>query len=318
MSRRQRDNSKNDKTARTGAGTPLVWTGIREFETKSVSMEDMINSETVGLVDREQLARLRDEFLAKRQVEGQGSSRNDSEATMSGSDGASDRDAKPAKTLNKKRGVQVSKLSFADGDEEAGQQVHEIKAKSTEVKQMVKKRRKVDPTVDTSFLTTKENEQWMSQQQEDLQNELLRQQEQSREEKVDLQFCYFDGTYVPGKVTVKKGDQIWVMLDRTRKGKKELHRGTVDDIIFVKDNIIIPHHYDFHYFIVKKVKTKAGPLFDFENPNEDIKRTKVVHRTWYEKNKHIYPASIWQEFDPDVDYTKLVLRDSQGFVLYQQ
>ncbi|KAK9238862.1 XAP5, circadian clock regulator-domain-containing protein [Lipomyces kononenkoae] len=317
MSRRQRDNPINDRTARKG-GTPITWSGVREFETKSASLEDMIHSETVGLVDRERLAQLREEFLAKRKLEEAGPSQNDSEATMSGSDGASDRDAKLAKTPKRKKGVQVSKLSFADGDEEEGQQVHEVKSKSIEDKQMVKKRRKVDPTVDTSFLITKETDDGTRQEQEDLENEFLRRQEQVREEKVDLQFCYFDGTYIPGKVTVKKGDQIWVMLDRTRKGKKEFHRGTVDDIMFVKDNIIIPHHYDFHYFIVNKVKTKAGLLFDFEHPDEDIKRTKVVHRNWYEKNKHIFPASIWREFDPEVDYTTLVLRDSQGFVLYQQ
>ncbi|KAK7202859.1 XAP5 protein [Myxozyma melibiosi] len=134
-----------------------------------------------------------------------------------------------------------------------------------------------------------------------------------------MEFCYYDGTYSKSSLTIKKGDQVWLMLDRTRKGKKEFHRGTVDDIMLVKDNIIIPHYYEFYYFIVNKVQTKNGLLFDFDNPQgADAKRTKVVHKSWYDKNKHIFPASTWKEFDPEVDYTKQVLRDSAGFVYFQQ
>lgn len=40
--------------------------------------------------------------------------------------------------------------------------------------------------------------------------------------------------------------------------------------------------------------------------------TKVVDRRWYERNKHIYPASIWQEYEPDKDYSKEVSRDQGG------
>jgi protein FAM50 len=28
----------------------------------------------------------------------------------------------------------------------------------------------------------------------------------------------------------------------------------------------------------------------------------VVHRSWYEKNKHIFPASRWEMWDPLKDY----------------
>ena len=39
---------------------------------------------------------------------------------------------------------------------------------------------------------------------------------------------------------------------------------------------------------------------------------KVVERRWYERNKHIFPASVWQEFDPEKDYQKEVKRDAGG------
>ena len=49
-----------------------------------------------------------------------------------------------------------------------------------------------------------------------------------------------------------------------------------------------------------------------EGANEDPTFTKVVDRRWYERNKHIYPASVWQDFDPEKDYTAEVRRDPGG------
>jgi protein FAM50 len=37
-----------------------------------------------------------------------------------------------------------------------------------------------------------------------------------------------------------------------------------------------------------------------------------VDRRWYERNKHIYPASSWQEFDPEIDYVNQIRRDARG------
>lgn len=49
-----------------------------------------------------------------------------------------------------------------------------------------------------------------------------------------------------------------------------------------------------------------------EGANDDPGLTKVVDRRWYERNKHIYPASLWQEFDPEEDYVHQVRRDQGG------
>lgn len=49
-----------------------------------------------------------------------------------------------------------------------------------------------------------------------------------------------------------------------------------------------------------------------EGASDDPTFTKVVDRRWYERNKHIYPASVWQEFDPEKDYQKEVRRDLGG------
>lgn len=49
-----------------------------------------------------------------------------------------------------------------------------------------------------------------------------------------------------------------------------------------------------------------------EGAKDDPTLTKVVDRRWFEKNKHIYPASMWQEFDPEKDYSTEVRRDTGG------
>ena len=38
----------------------------------------------------------------------------------------------------------------------------------------------------------------------------------------------------------------------------------------------------------------------------------MVDRRWYERNKHIYPASVWQQFDPEKDYKVQIRRDAGG------
>jgi len=40
--------------------------------------------------------------------------------------------------------------------------------------------------------------------------------------------------------------------------------------------------------------------------------TKVVDPRWYERNKHIFPASVWTEFDPNTDYSNMVRWDMGG------
>lgn len=204
---------------------------------------------------------------------------------------------------------------------------------------------------------------------ESLRKEFLAIQEAVKATEINIPFVFYDGTNIPGGVCkIKKGDFAWVFLDRSRKvgaelgvgekanSRREWARVGVDDLMMVRGSIIIPHHYDFYYFIINKT---PGPnnrlLFDYssdppasppsvpsdpaslenynplsrpsdksktpkeptENPdlegtNDDPTYTKVVDRRWYERNKHIFPASVWQEFDPEKDYQKEVKRDAGG------
>jgi protein FAM50 len=65
-------------------------------------------------------------------------------------------------------------------------------------------------------------------------------------------------------------------------------------------------HYTFYDFIVNKARGKSGPLFNFD-VHDDIRLLadatvekdeshagKVVTRSYYARNKHIFPASRWE------------------------
>ena len=42
--------------------------------------------------------------------------------------------------------------------------------------------------------------------------------------------------------------------------------------MYIKEDLIIPHHYSFYDFIVNKARGKSGPLFSFD-VHEDIRMT---------------------------------------------
>lgn len=69
-----------------------------------------------------------------------------------------------------------------------------------------------------------------------------------------IPFVFYDGTSVPGgRCRMKKGDHVWLFLDKARKvgaelgigggdkSKREWARVSVDDLMLVRDDIIIPH-----------------------------------------------------------------------------
>ncbi|KAG5963521.1 hypothetical protein E4U58_003539 [Claviceps cyperi] len=205
---------------------------------------------------------------------------------------------------------------------------------------------------------------------EALRREFVAVQEAVKATEIAIPFIFYDGSNVTGgTVRVKKGDFVWVLLDKSRKVGAERRVGErgnprrawarvgVDDLMLVRDNIIIPHHYDFYYFIINECYGPEGRrLFEFsaeaplkkkdaeseseltriktgqlstaatraaaakklidmntlEGAGDEPVRTKVVDRRWYDRNKHIYPASTWREFDPEMDYTSEVRKDNGG------
>jgi protein FAM50 len=96
---------------------------------------------------------------------------------------------------------------------------------------------------------------------------------------------------------------------------KELSNVASDALLYVKEDLILPQDITFYDLIVTKARGKSGPLFHFD-VHEDVRLGpldsrvekdeshpgKVVERRWYERNKHIFPASRWEVYDPAKNY----------------
>ncbi|CAO3586105.1 unnamed protein product [Absidia cylindrospora] len=180
-----------------------------------------------------------------------------------------------------------------------------------------------DPTVNTSFLPDSDWEEEERLERENLRKEWLLKQEALKNERIDITYSYWDGTGHRKSVECKKGDTIAQFLDNCRKQFPQLRAVNVDNLIYVKEDLIIPHHYTFYDFIINKVRGKSGPLFSFD-VHDDIRLVndasiekeeshagKVVERSWYERNKHIFPASRWETYEHSKDYGAYRIKDSR-------
>lgn len=100
---------------------------------------------------------------------------------------------------------------------------------------------------------------------ERLRKEFLEMQEAVKESEIAVPFVFYDGANIPGgTVKVKKGDHIWLLLERCRKvgaelgvsgsangsgaslksienSKKQWARVGVDDLMCVRGEVIVPH-----------------------------------------------------------------------------
>lgn len=127
---------------------------------------------------------------------------------------------------------------------------------------------------------------------------------------------------------MKKGNSIQQFLqkclEQLRKDFTELKPVTTEQVMYVKEDLIIPQHYSFYDFIINKARGKSGPLFNFD-VHEDVRLTndaavekdeshagKVCLRSWYERNKHIFPASRWEPYDPEKKWSKYTISGKQS------
>ncbi|GJQ08567.1 hypothetical protein GpartN1_g358.t1 [Galdieria partita] len=190
----------------------------------------------------------------------------------------------------------------------------------------VKQNRQIgmDPGVDTSFLPDRDREQAERLERERLKQHWLSEQERVKNEVIDITYSVWDGRGQRKMLSCKKGTTIAKFLSMIQQDVSTLKHCKVEDLMFVKEDMIIPHHLSFYDLISMKARGKNGSLFCFD-VHEDIRirndasiekdeshAAKVVERRWYERNKHIYPASMWEVFDASKNYGQ-VPRDFPSF-----
>ncbi|KAL8682182.1 MAG: hypothetical protein Q9186_001719 [Xanthomendoza sp. 1 TL-2023] len=392
--------SNPSSTDPSRAPTPSSTQNTR-FTSQGATAEDLLQSHTVGLVHLNDFRKRRAEALEQKEREThEGSLGRFSAASRNATPGANSGASTTHQPAKKKRKPAAKgKLSFGVDDEDGERNsiedssaaatprsatpdvVSSSRTASPSTGETMDMKKRLGPNANVTFAPktmTKSALLREAQTREQLRKEFLVVQEAVKATDIVIPFVFYDGTNISGGACkVKKGDYIWLFLDRSRKvgaelgvggggergsSRREWARVGVDDLMLVRGEIIIPHHYDFYYFIVNKtIGHSSAPLFDFssttvlprhtthsssasrsqspelsnydplirpknskndsnvtpadstlEGANEDPNLTKVVDRRWYERNKHIFPASVWEAFDPARDYSKGSRRDTQG------
>ncbi|KAJ1569314.1 hypothetical protein HK096_003493 [Nowakowskiella sp. JEL0078] len=296
--KRQKEQIEKDNKVRIGAD---------KFVVQNDFVENELKRQTVGLVQLEDFERIQANLDVRRKEE-------------------LEKAALGQKKKSKRKNIK-EKLSFAGGDEEEQEEIKKVIETSSSVENdseepnKKKTRLKKDPTIDTSFLPDKEREEEERRMTEELKSNWLKEQKAIKQEKIVITYSYWDGTGHRTQVEVKKGDSISQFLEACRQQWHQLRGTNVDNLMYVKEDLIIPHHYTFYDFIVNKTRGKSGPLFSFD-VFDDVRLTndatieteeshagKLIERAWYEKNKHIFPASRWEVFDPQKFYGKYTVKD---------
>jgi len=266
-------------------------------------LEEEFKKQTVGLVSAE-------EFRAKRKAIDEIIEK----AKEGGKDGR----------VRLKRKVQGNKLSFEDDDLD----VDDKDSQSNSDEEDDKPRRKhfgKNPSVNTSFLYDADREADLQRKKQALIKEYREGEDASKKEKLEVTYSYWDGSGHRRNCMVEKGYTIGQFL---KKSKIELEKAdfpelrTVapDSLMYVKEDLIIPHNITFYDLIKEKARGKSGPLFHFD-AHEDIRMSndsrvekdeshagKIVDRKWYERNKHIFPACRWEMYSKDKTYDEYTVR----------
>ncbi|KAI6701110.1 hypothetical protein NL676_015434 [Syzygium grande] len=293
---------------------------IQELKTKSASdqgqpgllqfgsgtseiLETAFKRETIGLVTREQYVEkrvnIRNKFEEEEKEKLQKLQQEEEELQLQ---------------KRKKRKIKgSSRLSFTD-DIENGSDEDDGDIETQETKGLGRGKFGKDPTVETGFLPDSEREAEEQAERERLRKQWLREQEQIRNEPLEITYSYWDGTGHRRVIQVRKGDKIGDFLRAVQQQLapefREIRTTSVENLLYVKEDLIIPHQHSFYELIVNRARGKSGPLFHFD-VHEDVRTIadatiekdeshagKVVERHWYEKNKHIFPASRWEIYDP--------------------
>jgi protein FAM50 len=115
-----------------------------------------------------------------------------------------------------------------------------------------------NPAVRTDFLPDRHREQAEQKQVEKLKEEWIKAQEIVKRELVQVTYSYWDGAGHRRTISIPKGSTIGRFLELVRQDLMkadfpELGKVSAANLMYVKEDIIIPHSYTFYDLIISKV-----------------------------------------------------------------
>lgn len=167
-------------------------------------------------------------------------------------------EGKDKKRKKKKKQSVVVSFDMEEGEEEEEGALAEAK----------RARLAKNPDVDTSFLPDKARLDEEAAERALLSQEWKAAQLKARSEKIEITYSFWDGSGHRRQIEMMKGDTIQQFLTAViRQLRAEFHelRGvTAEQLVYVKEDLLIPMHYTFYDFIQTKARGKSGPLFNFD------------------------------------------------------
>ncbi|EAT38016.1 AAEL010045-PA [Aedes aegypti] len=297
-----------------------------KFATHYDAVEQQLKTSTIGLVTLDEMKQKQEDIVREREKKlAQKKEEKDREKlkALEAKQAEKDRQRKQIQALS--FNPEEDEESFDDEDEEEPLEIKPHKWQTEECTEPRIKKIKKNPDVDTSFLPDREREEMDNKLREELRQEWAMKQATLKDQEIPITFSYWDGSGHRKCVTMKKGNSIYQFLQKClemlRKEFSELKTVMADQLMYVKEDLILPHHYTFYDFIVTKARGKSGPLFSFDVKDdirmisdasvekEETHAGKVLLRSWYERNKHIFPASRWEPYDPTKVYDKYTIKD---------
>lgn len=146
-----------------------------------------------------------------------------------------------------------------------------------------------------------------------------------KNEEIDIIYSYWDGFGYRRQVYMKKGNSIQQFLQKCleslRREFNDFKVVFVDQMMYVKEDLIILYYYIFYDFIVIKVRGKSGLLFSFDVyddvriindvlvEKDEFYAGKVCFRIWYERNKYIFFVSRWELYDLEKKWDEYIVFD---------
>lgn len=319
MKKRQKEQEEIETRKRKIEDELKIGSIQNKFASHYDAVEQQLKSNTIGLVTLDEMKAKQEDVIKKRQLQ---LAKKDAQARLI---------EKEKERKKKKEQQKIASLSFDPDEEEEEEEEEEVEEEIPKEEVEVtgkKKRLGKNPDVDTSFLPDRDREEEENKLREQLRQEWEERQEKMKNEEIDITYSYWDGSGHRRQARMKKGNSIQQFLQKCleslRREFNDLKVVSVDQMMYVKEDLIIPHHYTFYDFIVTKARGKSGPLFSFD-VHDDVRiindasvekdeshAGKVCLRTWYERNKHIFPASRWEPYDPEKKWDEYTVSDKNA------